>query len=229
SMLNESVLLSLTEIRRAPLKTLKIMVVHSEYYCVEIPNISSGVWKKLAAFSPELKVEVSIATRVPYLKLAGLLKPEIPLVALSYFRFAHYDGQDLASITEKYPSTLKAFTSLCQGDKIDTELVAMVTMCPNLQYFCYHGKLNYRTAIAIASLKGENWKHFELVKTQIGLSEQNQHKHNEIISIEYLVRGVSTALKRTWRPIETLPDVDEGSTCFPWGEFSKYLHWKKIQ
>ncbi|CAH1787869.1 unnamed protein product [Owenia fusiformis] len=212
SMLNERVLLSLTEIERAPLKFLKIMVC-----CAIIPKISSDVWTKLTGFCPDLEVEIFIALRratghwhMPfeynsnsYLLRADFLKPEIPLVAMSYSRFTPYWRRNFSLMPEIYRNTLREFTSLSTiFDNIDAELVAMVTICHNLQHFCYHGKLKYQTAITIARLKGENWKHFELVKGQINLTDQNQHDHNGTISIEDLNREVSSALKRTWRPVE---------------------------
>ena len=112
-------------------------------------------------------------TRIPFVELAGLLKPEIPVSALGFMRYSRCDAQDLLSITDKYKATLEKFICLqSELEDVDEPLMHMVQRCSKLTYLVFHGLLKITTAFNLAKIRNHNWFEYELMEENIITDDQ---------------------------------------------------------
>ena len=108
TMLSEEIIYELSKSYHVPLEKLAVFVTYSRNDGEGgIPWISDKAWLDLKERSPGIKVEFSIMTRIPFVELAGLLKPEIPVAGLGFMRYSRCDVQDLQSIADKYGENLR--------------------------------------------------------------------------------------------------------------------------
>ncbi len=169
TMLSEEIVVELSRSYHVPLERLAVFVTYSKHDEEGgIPWISSAAWLKLNQRSPELRVEFSIMTRIPFVELAGLLKPEIPVSSLGFMRYSRCDAQDLQSITDKFHKSLEKFVCLLpELECVDEDLIAMVQACSKLTYLVFHGTLSISSALRLAELKHKKWFVFELMEENI--------------------------------------------------------------
>ena len=174
TMLSEEIIQELSRSHHVPLGKLAVFVTYSRNEEEGgIPWISDKTWLDLKRRSPELKVEFSIMTRMPFVELAGLLKPEIPVAALGFMRYSRCDAQDLQSITDKYKGTLEKFICLLSElEDVDEPLMHMVQKCSKLTYLVFHGLLKSATALNLAKIRNKNWLEYELMEENIITDDQ---------------------------------------------------------
>ena len=173
TMLCQDVIMELAKPGHAPMKKLAILVTYSRYYAQEsVPEISSAAWKYLSERSPEMEVEVTVVTRMPFIELAGFLKPEIPLSAIGFMKYSSLRVDDLESIRDKYKRTLRKFVSLVEPDeRLDEYLKSLAINSPHLTYLVYHGSLYHRTILELAAIRGTNWYRFNIPEQSIDFSD----------------------------------------------------------
>ena len=162
AMLCEDVIVELAKPRRTPLKRLSVLVTYSRLYQEGVPEISCATWKKLRENSPELEVAFTILTRMPFVELAGFLKPEIPVSTLGFMKYSSLCPDDLVSISDKYAKTLRKFVSLVEVDHLDELLCDLVVKCPKLTTLVYHGSLQSQAVLDLAAAKGADWYRFDI-------------------------------------------------------------------
>ncbi len=169
TMLSEDIILELGKSYHAPLERLAVFVTYSRHDDEGgVPWISDKAWLKLKQRSPDLKVEFSIMTRMPFVELAGLLKPEIPVSSLGFMRYSRCDTQDIQSIADKYHATLQKFVCLLSElEDADEALLSLVNKCSNLNYFVFHGVLRCATVLALAESRNKDWLVYELMEENI--------------------------------------------------------------
>ena len=175
TMLSEKIVQELSRSYHTPLERLAVFVTYSRNDDEGgVPWISEKAWLNLKARSPNLKVEFSIMTRIPFIELAGLLKPEIPVSSLGFMRYSRCDIQDLQSITDKYKETLEKFVCLLSAEleDVDEELTMMVQKCSKLTYLVFHGLIKNSTALNLAKFRHKNWLCYELMEENIVTDEE---------------------------------------------------------
>ena len=182
SMLSDEIILELAQSYHVPLERLEVLVTYSMHDSNgAIPEIQSASWKALTDHCPSLQVEFSIVTRMPFIELAGLLKPEVPVAALGFMKYARVGAQDLQSITDKYSRSLKKFVSYADTEGLDDDLVTLVTKCPHLIYFVYHGEIHQRTVQTLAKIRAADWFYFQVLEKSVLTSETTPAQDTEIV------------------------------------------------
>ncbi len=107
-------------------------------------------------------------TRIPFVDLAGLLKPDIPVASIGFMRYSRCDSHDLESITDKYHRTLEKFVCLLsEAEGVDYELVKMAVKCQKLTYLVFHGLIQHNTIVALAQERGKDWFNLEFMEENI--------------------------------------------------------------
>lgn len=170
-MLSDELLNELASTYRMPLSSLRILIMYSSQDMrYRIPFLSPSSWKRLKDSSPELEVECTIMSRIPEVELAGLLVPEIPLVAFNVLKFSTCTPQMLQALKEKFHQTLRSF--VCYHDPQDCEvmLMDMVAACPHIHSLVFHGQIHSRNITDLIKMH-RNWKTFEFVKSQVMTKE----------------------------------------------------------
>ncbi len=128
-----------------------------------IPRISSKVWKALKTQAPDVYVDVTIVTKVPFHDLADFLQADMPLVSLNFMRYARVDSVTLQSITDNFYGTIRRFTAYANEQRtLDAELLQLVQQCSKLDYFIYSDCLLADTVRQLAASKGSNWYYFQV-------------------------------------------------------------------
>lgn len=171
-MLTEDIIEALCQSHRVRMEKLSILITYTGFELLggnqEIP---SATWKKLRQHSPQLEVEMTVATRMPFVDLAGYLKPEIPVSTLEFMKHSRLGHEDLVSICDKYFQTLSKFLSFNDSEGLDASLKLLVTHCQKMTYLVFHGNLNYRTVMELASLRGPKWHSFRVLGKAIQLTD----------------------------------------------------------
>ncbi|KAK2166158.1 hypothetical protein LSH36_41g10019 [Paralvinella palmiformis] len=160
-MLDDDVMLALSQPDRRPLQCLSILVTYTrEEKITSIKTVSAEAWKRLKKFSPDIKIDFTIMTQVPYIELAALLKPEIPLTAICFMRHSRCTDSTISSLTNKYRCTLKKFIDYTDSTGCDSYVLSMAEECEQLDYLVYNGSLKQTTVMSLAQVKGKQWLRF---------------------------------------------------------------------
>ncbi len=168
SMINEDILKQLSRKDHAPIEKLNILITFSRQEPQKhLPEIQEGTWQMLRDHSPELLVEFTVVTRIPYADLANFMKPNIPVGGLGFMKYARIGKYDLQDISHKYAQTLQKFICLADPEDLDEQIVDMVTKCKNLIYFVHHGFMSYVTVRELAQIRGDKWYKFEVYENNI--------------------------------------------------------------
>lgn len=178
SMLSEQLILELAKPSRPqPLRRLGILLTYKQPQPMgqaldvaplsppppSIPRISARAWTALKTQAPEVYVDVTIVTKVPFHELSDFLKAEMPLVSLNFMRYGRVDWVTLQSVTDKFSATLRRFTAYANEQRrLDTELLQLVDSCTKLDYLVYTDCLLVDTVRQLAASKGSNWYYFQV-------------------------------------------------------------------
>lgn len=229
-MLCSDLLVELASSSRTKLLSLQILIIYSAHDAkFRIPSITSAAWSILRAASPDLEVECAIMSRVPDIELAGLLRPEVPLLAVKFLKYARCSAQLLSSLKDKYHETLQSF--ICYNDPADCEdqLVEMVTACNKISTVVFHGQIHSTKITELAQLRG-HWQEFEFLEklivtetqeegfdedtvigrgtngdlVQVGLVRFHGYESGtqRQLAVEEMCREVSTKVGYNWKPRE---------------------------
>lgn len=182
SMLSEQLILELAKHSRPqPLRRLGILLTYKQSQPLDqgrgrgvapfsppppppsIPRISARAWTALKTQAPEVYVDVTIVTKVPFHELSDFLKAEMPLVSLNFMKYARVDWVTLQSVTKKFSASLRRFTAYANEQRhLDTELLQLVASCTKLDYLVYTDCLLVDTVRQLAASKGSNWYYFQV-------------------------------------------------------------------
>lgn len=184
-MLDETVLAVLSHPGRhaTSLKHLGVLV---QYHCNRFPRISDVDWNKLRVFNPDLSVHVTFSNTTPSLELVSFLKPEVPLVSVTFSKYARYDHDVLCHLSSNHRGMLSKFVDYDQERDLESELVELVTVCSSLDTLVYRGGLGGPTIVRMASMRGSQWRRFE-----VSFSMYSKYVGDEVLiktdSDEYLI------------------------------------------
>lgn len=224
TMISNKVIKELAEGRRAPLSRLGILLTFSRQEPNGgIPEISYDTWNALKAKSPNLGVDITVVTRIPYDNLHGFLKPELPLASINFMKYSRCSRDDLSSIADKYNQSLLKFVDYSDGVDCDNHLVGLVTRCKVINYFQYYGKIHYSTVLHLARLRAQKWYHFQVNFDNISTHAlDTDHDDNQVIArhadgsveivdgkmgdsnedlLDGMVRDVGQIIGQKWQPI----------------------------
>ena len=163
TMLSNDAILELAHPGHTPIQRLGILVTYSSHDRSQgLPDVTSHAWSKLLGHSPDLGVDVTVANRIPYVELAGFLKPEMPLTSISFMRYARCGTADIASLNDKYHKKLRKFVDYSDTADADVELVNLVNKCKSLDCFVFNGRLYCQTVLSLADSRGQHWYRFKV-------------------------------------------------------------------
>ncbi|XP_071092323.1 F-box/LRR-repeat protein 8-like [Haliotis cracherodii] len=127
--MSDSVLSSLAEAERKPLKHLAILCRREQKY---IQDLTSEAWSELVKQCPQLRVVLGFDHTCPLRMVAVILKPEIPVVELRLETFTYiYDEVNLAA--SFYSKTLeKVVLQTRNSPQLGDSLINLGTRCQRL-------------------------------------------------------------------------------------------------
>ncbi|KAK7489863.1 hypothetical protein BaRGS_00018885 [Batillaria attramentaria] len=228
-MLSDELLSELASPSRTKLLSLQILVMYNLHnWAFRIPTLSSSAWLSLTTASPNLEVEFAIMSRVPDFELAGLLLPEVPVVAVKILKYGRCSPQVMSSLREKYHKSLQSF--VCYNDPTDcaSQLVDLVKSCKKINSVVFHGQIHSQSVIEIVQQR-HHWQEFEFLEKSI-VTEREQEVFDEDTVIgrgadgglvqvgvvrfhgreseddrqtglDYLCKEVSKRMEYSWRPL----------------------------
>lgn len=214
---------------RRKLETLKILVHFLDPQRkpkFRIPIVPSRIWQSLVNRNPDFRVEVAVCLNTPDIELSNILTPEVPVSVFRYMKYSRIDPMTLHKLTSLYAGTLTAFHSFCESDDVDQALMLLARQCPNLREIIYHGNIYCDTVTALAEIKGDQWKVFEMKSRNIKIrTEFDDVDEDEVLrrnaegnlqqvallrfhaddesQLEKMAADVSKALGRPWLPTKT--------------------------
>ncbi|XP_013399664.1 uncharacterized protein LOC106165847 [Lingula anatina] len=179
-MMSDELVKGLSKSGRTPLSNLKILVTYSRHNpALAIPEIYSSSWSQLSQHSPELEVEITFLTRMPYVEKAALLKPEIPLTGLAFMTYSNCTSQDILGITDKYSKTLKKLVNFSFGEFFDEELITLVSCSSRMDSLVHLGEIYSNTIVQLAQLK--QWKVFEFKANMIKFEDPSLQDEDVVV------------------------------------------------
>lgn len=192
-MLHEDVINVLAREDHAPMKCLEVLVIYRERSNLGIPDIPSESWIALKQQSPKLEVSCSVMTRTPAIELGALLKPEVPLVAITFLKHSSCDSEVVLSLAAKYSKTLRTFINFIDSTSgevsvSDNVLLALVERCQHLKHLVYHPSIHFLTVQKLSKVRGKDWEQFEFkenaIVTQNLLDEEEENSDLVILQRE---------------------------------------------
>ena len=183
SMMSQELLEMLSSGDRARLRHLYILLTYSAVESEKhVPGISSDTWKKMTEFSPELRVEITVMTRMPTPLLVYALDDRVPLGGIEIMKYAKITPEIISVLIQRFSQTLTKFVCYAdpdEEDKLDRHLIDMVTKCKEMNYFVYLGRIHCDTVVAISRLRGESWQKFQVLEDAIITGVQVEDDEDE--------------------------------------------------
>ncbi|XP_046544126.1 F-box/LRR-repeat protein 8-like [Haliotis rubra] len=148
--LSDGVLYALAEADRKPLKHLSVLCRREQKYA---QDLSSEAWSDLIKKSPQLRVVLGFDHTCPLRMVAGILKPEIPVVDLRLETFTYiYDEVNLAAVL--YNKTLeKVVLQTRNSSDLGDALIKLCSRCERLTSLLVYCVLEKRVVDAILAAR----------------------------------------------------------------------------
>lgn len=181
-MLSNELMTELSRPDRPSLQLLRILVTYSRSAPrLHIRDIQSESWKKFRERFPEIELQITFITRMPYVDKATVLKPEAPITGLQFMKYANCTSSDVRAITDKYKTSLKSFINHSMEDECDEELIAMATECSQLRDLVHFGPVHADTVKALAAVKSKDWHYFQMKEENISFENRENVDENQVI------------------------------------------------